>query len=56
MNKSLDELPEPDLKNLKIFMLKPIITKEKQVKILHHLDLLLGKTFLKQYFEDKIPK
>jgi len=56
MNKSLDELPEPDLKNLKISMLKPSSTKEKQVKTLHHLDLLLGKTFLKQYFEDKIPK
>ena len=56
MNRSLEELPAPDLKNLKISMLKPLNTKEKQPKTLHHLDLLLGKTFLKQYFEDKIPK
>ena len=54
MNKSLDNLPEPNLKGVKISILKKQ-KKDAAIRI-DYLDGLLDKKFLKEYFQEKITK
>lgn len=54
MNKSLDNLPEPNLKGVKISILKKQ-KKDAPIRI-DYLDGLLDKNFLKEYFQEKITK
>ena len=51
MNKPLEQLPEPNLKGLKISLLK----KQEDVAPIrvNHLDNLLDSTFIKNYFKEK---
>jgi len=51
MERSLDELPEPKLMKLKISAIKKI-NKKEEVRV-NHLDLLLDKKFLTNYFSVK---
>lgn len=54
MNKSLEQLPEPDLKGLKISLLKK--QENKAPVRVNHLDNLLDNTFIKNYFKEKNSK
>ena len=54
MERSLDELPEPKLMKLKISAIKKI-NKKEEVRV-NHLDLLLDKKFLTNYFSVKKSK
>ena len=50
-NESLEKLPLPDLKNQKITL--PRDNKEEKKNKVRHLDDMLDKSFLKEYFEQK---
>lgn len=52
-NKSLDKLPAPDLKNQKITHSRKNDNKEGKKNKVRHLDDMLDKSFLKEYFEQK---
>lgn len=54
MNKSLDQLPEPNLKGVKISILNKQ-KKDAPIRI-DYLDGLLDEKFLKEYFQEKITK
>lgn len=54
MDKLLDQLPEPDLKGVKISILKKQ-KKDAPIRV-NYLDGLIDKKFLKEYFQEKITK
>jgi|TARA_B110000196_G_C20615975_1_gene417356 hypothetical protein len=51
MDKSMKELPEPQLKKIKISVVKKTI--EKDLVHTNYLDTLLDKKFIKTYFAIK---
>jgi hypothetical protein len=53
VKKSLKELPEPDIKNKKITLSRKDDNKGDNKKKVRHLDEILDKSFLKDYFEQK---
>ena len=54
MDKLLEQLPEPNLKGIKISLLKK--TDKQQPLHVSHLDSLLDKKFIDEYFKEKITK
>ena len=53
MNKSLEDLPEPDLRNLRISELRKTDDKARPVRV-DYLDTLLDKKFTTNYFKEKM--
>ena len=51
MDKSMKELPEPQLKKIKISVVKKTI--EKDIVHTNYLDTLLDKKFIKSYFAER---
>lgn len=52
-NKLLKELPVPDIKDEKITFSRKSDNKEGKKNKVRHLDEMLEKSFLKDYFEQK---
>lgn len=52
MDKTLEELPAPELTNLKVSALKRVKNKSNKVQV-SHLDDLLDNKFLAKYFKEK---